>query len=348
MNDGGYRRGDQALAQALQSGPGIADLEGQTPVAVGEDGVVLTVSGDKMSWLERAFYDVGHFLGIGDDARPPDADLTYTFVKGNEARQRAERWATYNWPAAQQYQQRAESMPGYRPTVSDQQVWTTAMRQAGSQVNREVGGFLAVTAGGAAVVAAAAPSLVTFALTNAVRISTASGIAGEIITGVPLTVPVATGTGIAIVNAAERVGGRFATEAQIVAGIERNADIAVELMRRQAARGLVTNSEQAFGSRSHLLFDKLNTRLGRELRLDGSDFRLQSEVFRDSSLLTGARNAPGSIGADAFLTHRVDPFYSRVFDLKTYGTTQIPISPTRQSLFQTRFGAQAEELYRAR
>lgn len=111
----------------------------------------------------------------------------------------------------------------------------------------------------------------------------------------------------------------------------------------------MTNTDQAFGSRAHLLFDKLNTRLGREMRLEGSDFRLQSEVFRDSSLLTGARNAPGSIGADAFLTSRsIDPFYSRVFDLKTYGTTQIPISSTRQTLFQTRFGAQAEELYRAR
>ena len=149
--------------------------------------------------------------------------------------------------------------------------------------------------------------------------------------------------------AAESVGGRFATEAQVVARIERNADIAVELTRRQVSRGLVTNTDQAFGSRSHLLFDKLNQRLERELVLSGSDFRLQSEVFRDVKGVTVGRNAPGSIGADAFLTSRgIDPFYSRVFDLKTYGTTQIPISTTRQSLFLTRFGAEAKELYRAR
>ena len=148
------------------------------------------------------------------------------------------------------------------------------------------------------------------------------------------------------IGSVEGGGGRFATEAQVVAGIERNADIAVELTRRQATRGLVKSGDQAFGSRSHLLFDKLNQRLDRELVGSGSDFRLQSELFRNSNGVTIGRNAPGSIGADAFLTSRgIDPFYARVFDLKTYGSTQIQIPSARQNLFQNRFGAQAQEIY---
>lgn len=52
----------------------------------------------------------------------------------------------------------------------------------------------------------AAPSVATFGLVNAGRISTGTGVVGEIITGVPLTVSAA-GTGAAALRAAEAAGG---------------------------------------------------------------------------------------------------------------------------------------------
>lgn len=84
---------------------------------------------------------------------------------------------------------------------------TDLMNQRLAELNWGLGGFAAIgPLGGATLVGAvaAAPAAWTFFLSNAARISAGTGIAGEVITGVPLTVPVATGTGVAVLGAVER------------------------------------------------------------------------------------------------------------------------------------------------
>ncbi len=86
---------------------------------------------------------------------------------------------------------------------------TQLLLERQSELNLGIGGFLGVSAGGA-LLAAAAPGVLTFGLVNAGRISTTTGFLGEIITGVPLTVPVASGAGVAALAAAESATVRAA------------------------------------------------------------------------------------------------------------------------------------------
>ncbi|MEJ2411208.1 MAG: hypothetical protein P8Y48_18400 [Novosphingobium sp.] len=83
-----------------------------------------------MNWLEKLAYDVGHLFSGGSVRQTaPSSDRGTRFY--------------WNYQAARQYHQQEASRPGYRSTVSDQQIWNNAYRQAGSQVNREFGGLAA-------------------------------------------------------------------------------------------------------------------------------------------------------------------------------------------------------------
>ncbi len=134
----------------------------------------------------------------------------------------------------------------------------------------------------------------------------------------------------------------------VVGSIHHNADVATELTRRAMARGRITNSPQAFGSRSHLYFERLNERLNRRLADKGSSFRVFAEEFRDASGDLTLRRAKGSIGVDVIVRNLKDTKVNTIFDLKTYNVNQIPVSTGRQGQFNARFGAFAEELYRLR
>ncbi|MGC4002699.1 MAG: hypothetical protein QM811_05995 [Pirellulales bacterium] len=130
--------------------------------------------------------------------------------------------------------------------------------------------------------------------------------------------------------------------------ISHNADVATELARRAVARGRITGSPQAFGSRAHRYFEGLNRRLNARLAKEGSKFRIASEEFRDADGLVTSRNADNSIGADTVLRSIDDPNFIQIFDLKTHGGTLRPIPASRQTQFIDRFGTSAQEIYRQR
>ncbi|MBX7059961.1 MAG: hypothetical protein K1X75_18005, partial [Leptospirales bacterium] len=154
-------------------------------------------------------------------------------------------------------------------------------------------------------------------------------------------------------NSATRPFGRgpafdLHSEQGVVNAINHNADVATALTRRALSRGRINSGASPFGTRAHSYFEKLNNRLNRRMVDSGSSFRLRAEVFRDAMGRDVSRRAAGSIGADALLLNTRDSTFKRVFDLKTYGTTQYPISGSRQQLFWKRFQAFAEEIYRRR
>lgn len=134
----------------------------------------------------------------------------------------------------------------------------------------------------------------------------------------------------------------------VLAEVNRNADIAVELTRRAVERGRISGSAQAFGTRAHLLFERLNNRLNQRLITLESDFRVFAEVFRDKVGGEVPKRSAGSIGADLEIRNIRDPKFVKVFDLKTYESKQTPISSTRQIEFMRRIGAEAKEIYRQR
>jgi len=97
-----------------------------------------------------------------------------------------------------------------------------------------------------------------------------------------------------------------------------------------------------------MYFERLNDRLGRELRNGGSTLRIATEEFRDPQGVLTARRAPGSIGADVIVRDTLNPALMEMFDLKTFGTAPTPIPLSRQGQFVDRFKAPAQELFRKR
>jgi YD repeat-containing protein len=135
---------------------------------------------------------------------------------------------------------------------------------------------------------------------------------------------------------------------EVLLEVNRNADIATELARRAYARGVITGSPQAFGTRAHSIFEGLNERLNRRLIGENAPFRIAVEEFRDPAGIVTGRRAAGSIGADARVFDAQTGASLRVLDLKTHGGVQIPIGTSRQQDFINRFGLPAEEMYRLR
>ncbi|MEX0679109.1 MAG: hypothetical protein WD063_18690, partial [Pirellulales bacterium] len=133
-----------------------------------------------------------------------------------------------------------------------------------------------------------------------------------------------------------------------IQAINRNADIATELARRAAGRGGVSATPQAFGSRSHLYFKRLNERLDRRLVSERSPFRVSAEEFRDISGDLVPRHSKGSIGADVVVRDARNPLHLEILDLRTHGGTPRRISGPRQVDFEARFGVSVREIYRTR
>ncbi|MCE9600581.1 MAG: hypothetical protein K8S54_21665, partial [Spirochaetia bacterium] len=141
------------------------------------------------------------------------------------------------------------------------------------------------------------------------------------------------------------VGGEaLMTEAGIVAAVNKNADLAVELARRALANGRINGGAQAFGSRAHMYFDRLNRRLASQLERVGSEFSLQSEVFFDRAGTQYLHRVAGTIGPDAVIYNEAGKII-RALDLKT-GLTAIQKS--RQAEFLRRMGIEVEEIFRHR
>ena len=143
-------------------------------------------------------------------------------------------------------------------------------------------------------------------------------------------------------------GLRYQTLDEVLIDINRNADIATELTRRALARGNISGSPQAFGTRAHSIYEGLNERLNRRLIGEDAPFRIAVEEFRDPAGIASGRRAAGSIGADVRIFDSQTGTSLRVLDLKTHGGVQIPIGPSRQLDFTNRFGLSAEEIYRLR
>ena len=141
---------------------------------------------------------------------------------------------------------------------------------------------------------------------------------------------------------------RLRSVGDVVAAVHHNADVAVELTRRAAARSTVLSGPQAFGTRAHRCFEWLNNRLNRSLVEEGSSIRVIAEEFRDSLGAVVSRRASGSIGADAIVRDAANSSILRIFDLKTHGGTLTMISAVRQAKFLSRFGATASEIFRWR
>ena len=86
----------------------------------------------------------------------------------------------------------------------------------------------------------------------------------------------------------------------------------------------------------------------------GSDFRIRAEVFRDGTMdaagqfLDVARRERGTIGPDVLTESVSNPQFNRIFDLRTNGRVQYPISSSRQEQFQNWFRGHAEEIFRTR
>ena len=147
-----------------------------------------------------------------------------------------------------------------------------------------------------------------------------------------------------------RSGGASSARTSInpIAEINRNADLATEMARRAAARGRLNGTAQHFGDYAHQRFEQLNNRLNRRLIEEGSPFRVSAEEFRDATGRLVQPRAPGSRGADAVLRRLDNPGYIEIFDLKTHGGTMRLIGRSRQAEFMSRFGANAQELFRLR
>ena len=143
-------------------------------------------------------------------------------------------------------------------------------------------------------------------------------------------------------------GSRLRSVGDVVAAVHHNADVAIELTRRAAARGTMPSGPQAFGTQAHRYFEWLNTRLNRSLIEEGSSIRVIAEEFRDSLGAVVSRRAKGSIGADAIVRDAANPSILQLFDLKTHGGIISSISVARQSEFLKRFGAIASEIFRRR
>ncbi|SFG52018.1 YD repeat-containing protein [Novosphingobium sp. CF614] len=122
------RQGYKLLGQFADSGAIRSDAPSPEQQAWAEQAAdEIVVTGHKMNWLEKLAYDVGHLFSGGSVRQTaPSSDRGTRFY--------------WNYQAARQYHQQEASQPGNRPTVSDQQIWNNAYRQAGSQVNREFGG----------------------------------------------------------------------------------------------------------------------------------------------------------------------------------------------------------------
>ena len=155
-------------------------------------------------------------------------------------------------------------------------------------------------------------------------------------------------TAVEVVDETARVGNVAARQVDnVIRAINQNADNAVELARRATARGRITNSPQAFGSRASRNFERLNKRLDRQLADKGSSFKVVAEEFRDAARGVVERNAKGSIAPDVSIRGLNDRLIDDlVFDLKTFVNTPRSISPVRQTEILKRFGAPAQELFR--
>jgi hypothetical protein len=138
------------------------------------------------------------------------------------------------------------------------------------------------------------------------------------------------------------------TITDVVDTIEDNADLAVELARRAAAKGRISSGSQAFGTRAHLYFERLNKRLARWLDDNGSSIKVEVEEFRNAAGKLVSRRAKGAIGADVKVTDVLDSTVLLIFDLKTHGGIIVFISKLRQLEFFRRFGANAQEIFRKR
>ncbi|MFN0217011.1 MAG: SpvB/TcaC N-terminal domain-containing protein, partial [Saprospiraceae bacterium] len=104
-------------------------------------------------------------------------------------------------------------------------------------------------------------------------------------------------TGVRSVQAVSQVR----SESQIIAAIEKNADDAVTLTRADVAAGRLSSGPQAFGTRAHSHFERLNIQLNNQLIAEGNTFRIAAEEFRDAAGNLAATRASGSIGADVIL-----------------------------------------------
>ena len=124
--------------------------------------------------------------------------------------------------------------------------------------------------------------------------------------------------------------------------ILKNAEVAAGFARGDLRIGSVNTSAQAFGTRAHSYFERLNNRLSN--RVAGS-YRVATEEFRDSLGQIVGRRSSSSIGADVLVEQWGSGSFFRNYDLKTYGTIQRPISAARQRQFQVRFGMSATEIF---
>ena len=89
-------------------------------------------------------------------------------------------------------------------------------------------------------------------------------------------------------------------------------------------RGRIGQTPDAFGSRAHLYFRRLNDRLNARLEQEGSEYRILSEYSRNPRGLRTRYGTPKSIRVDAALMHTgfEDPL--QIFDLKTHGGREPP------------------------
>lgn len=133
-----------------------------------------------------------------------------------------------------------------------------------------------------------------------------------------------------------------------MSGINQNADQAISIARDAVLNGEISNTAQSIGTRAHSIFEDLNNQLDVRLTSEGSPFSLSAEEFRNAAGDLTSRRASGSIGADVILRNTADDSFIKIFDLKTHGGTEIPISPARQQQFLDRFGANVDEIYRQR
>ncbi|WP_143873516.1 hypothetical protein [Catenovulum sediminis] len=141
-----------------------------------------------------------------------------------------------------------------------------------------------------------------------------------------------------------------ATDLSTVGGvlheINRNADIAMELTHRALARGRINNTAQAFGTRAHKYFERLNDRLNMRLSDADSPFSLQVEPFRDNNGALVGNNVrlPGTIGADIEIFDNGNII--KALDLKTHGGIEKLIAQNRQADLTKRIGVSVEEIFK--
>lgn len=114
------------------------------------------------------------------------------------------------------------------------------------------------------------------------------------------------------------------------------------LVRLDRSAGRISSGPQAFGTRAHRYFERLNNRLSN--RVSGK-YKVSTEQFRTRRGGITPRRRKGTIGADVIVESADTPGVLRNFDLKTYTTVQRPISTRRQNGFLRRFRRIAEEIF---